>query len=109
MADINLSQLSVPELLTLGKDIEGEIQRRKVEDRKKVLTQMKELAASVGMTVEEVLSGSDDEKAKTKKQTEPKYRDPDNPKQSWGGKGPKPRWLNQALEAGAKLEDFEVR
>jgi len=25
---------------------------------------------------------------------------------TWGGRGPRPRWLRAALEAGAQLEDF---
>lgn len=28
---------------------------------------------------------------------------------TWGGRGPRPRWLKEALAAGAKLEDFAVR
>lgn len=26
----------------------------------------------------------------------------------WGGRGPRPRWLRDALQAGKKLEDFAV-
>jgi DNA-binding protein H-NS len=25
---------------------------------------------------------------------------------AWGGRGPRPRWLKEALAAGAKLEEF---
>lgn len=29
--------------------------------------------------------------------------------QVWGGRGPRPRWLREALAGGAKLEDFQVK
>ena len=34
----------------------------------------------------------------------PKYSD--GAGNSWGGMGPRPRWLREALESGKKLEDF---
>jgi DNA-binding protein H-NS len=38
-----------------------------------------------------------------------KYRNPSNPKETWAGRGLKPRWLVAALKAGKKkLADFAV-
>lgn len=38
----------------------------------------------------------------------PKYRNPDNPEETWAGRGLKPRWLTAAIKSGAKLEDFAI-
>jgi DNA-binding protein H-NS len=38
----------------------------------------------------------------------PKYRNPDDPAETWAGRGLKPRWLAAALKAGNKLEDFSI-
>ena len=38
----------------------------------------------------------------------PKYRNPDNPAETWAGRGLKPRWLAAALKTGKKLEDFSI-
>ena len=38
----------------------------------------------------------------------PKYRNPDNPLETWSGRGRKPRWLTAALKAGRKLRDFKI-
>lgn len=39
----------------------------------------------------------------------PKYRNPANPKETWAGRGLKPRWLSAALKGGKKtLADFSV-
>src|SRR5215470_9813170 len=38
----------------------------------------------------------------------PKYRNPDNPAETWAGRGLKPRWLAAALKSGKKLDDFSI-
>jgi DNA-binding protein H-NS len=38
----------------------------------------------------------------------PKYRNPENPAETWAGRGLKPRWLSAALKGGNKLEDFLI-
>lgn len=44
--------------------------------------------------------------AKMANQSTPKYRDPAKPENTWAGRGKKPGWLLEKLEAGASLEDF---
>jgi DNA-binding protein H-NS len=39
---------------------------------------------------------------------EPKYRNPENPSETWAGRGLKPRWLAKALKGGKKLDDFTI-
>lgn len=38
----------------------------------------------------------------------PKYRNPNNPTETWSGRGRQPRWLTAALKSGKKLRDFEI-
>jgi DNA-binding protein H-NS len=38
----------------------------------------------------------------------PKYRDPDNPSQTWAGRGQAPRWLTAHESQGRKREDFLI-
>jgi DNA-binding protein H-NS len=38
----------------------------------------------------------------------PKYRNPENPAETWAGRGLKPRWLTAALKGGKKIEDFAI-
>jgi len=38
----------------------------------------------------------------------PKYRNPENPSETWAGRGLKPRWLAAALKSGKKLDDFVI-
>jgi DNA-binding protein H-NS len=38
----------------------------------------------------------------------PKFRNPDDPSETWAGRGLKPRWLSAKLKAGHKLEEFSI-
>jgi DNA-binding protein H-NS len=38
----------------------------------------------------------------------PKYRNPENPAETWAGRGLRPRWLVAAMKGGKKLEDFAI-
>ena len=104
MAEISLHSLSIQELQALSRDIEGELKRRGDEERKKVLSQMKELAASVDMTLEEVIAYSSSKKTKG----EPKYQNPENPRQTWTGRGKRPSWIKAALEQGKSLDELRI-
>ena len=38
-----------------------------------------------------------------------KFRNIDNPSQTWAGRGKRPNWLKAKLAAGHHLEDFRIR
>lgn len=38
----------------------------------------------------------------------PRYQDPANQFQTWTGRGKRPNWLKQYLEAGRSLEEFKI-
>jgi len=42
------------------------------------------------------------------KKVAPKYRNPDDPSQTWAGRGAQPRWLKAHLTAGRNIEDFAI-
>jgi len=39
----------------------------------------------------------------------PKYRNPDEPSETWSGRGKTPRWLAAALKTGHTIEEFAIR
>lgn len=39
----------------------------------------------------------------------PKYRNPENPSETWSGRGKQPRWLQAHTSAGRVLDDFLIR
>src|SRR5206468_7350413 len=40
---------------------------------------------------------------------QPKYRNPDNPSETWSGRGRQPRWLVAQLRAGGRIDDFSIK
>jgi DNA-binding protein H-NS len=38
----------------------------------------------------------------------PKYRNPDNPAETWSGRGKQPRWLAAYTGQGRNLEEFKI-
>jgi DNA-binding protein H-NS len=38
----------------------------------------------------------------------PKYQNPEEPSETWSGRGKQPRWLTAALKTGHKIEEFII-
>ena len=39
----------------------------------------------------------------------PKYRNPDQPSETWAGRGKQPRWLVAQLGSGKRIDDFRIK
>ena len=105
-SSIDLSKLSLEELEGLAKDIETEVTTRRQAERERVLGQMRELAASLGLTLEDVVRL---ERGKgSAGGAQPKYRSPSDPNLTWSGRGKRPAWVNEALAAGKSLDDLAI-
>ena len=84
------------------------LQERQVSKRKEVLSEIKVLAASIGVTLDisDTLSGKTPSRKVAKIPV--KYRNPHNKSETWTGRGVKPRWLRNLIEQGRRIEDFAV-
>jgi DNA-binding protein H-NS len=107
MVDFSVGEYSDDELREIGKTIERELVERKDRHRQEVAHQIRELAAALGMTPEEVLSSAPTAK-KTRAPVAPKYRHPDNPEQTWSGRGRKPAWIQEQIAQGKTLDDLAI-
>ncbi len=103
--NIDLSKLSIEEMEALAKEIEAEIIARREADRERVLQQMRELAASIGTTPEQ-LFGKVGRPAAVEKTVVVKYRNPENPALTWSGRGKRPQWVVEYLASGKTLEEL---
>lgn len=107
----DLSKFSLKELIELQSKLLIAIKKGKLIEKKEVLDKLRALAKESGFMLDELLLVSD--KAKSTSQTkirgEIKYRNPDNIKQTWKGKGRKPFWIIEKLNYGSKLEQFEIK
>jgi DNA-binding protein H-NS len=106
--NIDLSKLSIEELQALKQEIESEVVNRREAEKEKVLNQMRELAGSLGMSLEELVRQEGIASGGGGAPAAVKYRHPENPALTWSGRGKRPSWLNEALSGGKGLEDFAV-
>jgi DNA-binding protein H-NS len=103
MAELDLTSFSESDLRDLAKKVESELENRESQKKKIVLDQIKELAQSIGMTVDQIVTAERKGGKKLKAAAGAVYVNPDNPKQTWSGKGRRPKWAKEMLEQGKKL------
>jgi DNA-binding protein H-NS len=99
----NLKSMSVDRLTMLRTQVDAILSAKVAEERRATqdkLTMLDRLGV-IGGRVKGAKGG-------TRGVVPPKYRNPDNPAETWAGRGLKPRWLQAALKAGGKLEDFAI-
>ena len=105
MADYDLEALSLSELKKMQKDVAKAIStfedRQKAEARAKV----EALARDLGYSLAELVGT---ETKTTRAPAAAKYRHPENPAVTWSGRGRKPQWFVDALEAGKTPGDLTI-
>lgn len=103
MTDIDLNALSLAELKQLEKNLAKAI--ASFEDRRKAEARAaaEAVAREHGFSLNDLANA-----APSRKGAAPKYRHPENPEITWSGRGRKPVWIAEGLEAGKSLEDFAI-
>ena len=118
---IDLSGLSPKQLSALIKTAQK--QKTLVAKRApitKVRSALVKAAKAEGYTIDELFSFSEAAQALHSRKSvnksgrklgkvPPKYRNPANTKQTWTGRGKRPRWLAELVSAGKKVDDFLIK
>lgn len=94
---MELKNLSNKDLIELKKSIELEIKKR--SGLKRNIDKKKN---------DNILTKTNDKLAKRNNKTKT-YVNPENPWETWSGRGRKPNWVNAAIKAGMKLSDLEIK
>lgn len=96
---INLDSLSPAELQALIKSAEAQMQSARKNHVQEVRTKIDGLLKSAGLTIDEVYPRRGGQGSKGPKAVvAPKYRNPENPAQTWSGRGKRPLWFSGALK-----------
>lgn len=95
--------MSFDKLSKLRDQVDAILQAKVAEERRTMQSRLSELdrLALNGVRAKSAGRGSRGAVA-------PKFRNPENPAETWAGRGLKPRWLAAALKSGKKLEDFSI-
>ncbi|MDD4913705.1 MAG: H-NS histone family protein [Methylococcales bacterium] len=102
---IDLQDKSPEELQRLIAEAQVQLEVKQHSMRKDVIAQIKELAASIGVTVDIQDSKKGNKRLST---VEAKYRNPDDHSKTWSGRGLAPKWMQLLLAAGHRKDEFLI-
>ena len=95
--------LSIDELWAYREKIEAVLVAKLVAEHSKLKARLTQLARR---------SLVDQTSAKAKRRSYPtvfpKYRNPNQPSETWAGRGKLPRWLAAELKSGKRLDEFRI-
>ncbi|PKM12156.1 MAG: histone [Gammaproteobacteria bacterium HGW-Gammaproteobacteria-3] len=99
-------KLSEDELQIIKENVEKALKAKQANKRKEVMTQIRELAASIDATVD--IHEAEKKSMRKGIKVPAKYRHPEDATKSWAGRGIKPKWLRALLDAGHDLSEFKI-
>jgi DNA-binding protein H-NS len=106
--------MSETELRELLRNAQEALDRLVAKRARSTLKEAKRMAAEVGYEITFVKTGkTEGSKTKEKPQASrakvlPKYRNPENPEETWSGRGRQPKWVQAALAGGETLPDLAI-
>jgi DNA-binding protein H-NS len=113
LGKFNLTSLSVDELWALHEEV-GTMLSEKITAEKRTLEERlaklnSGLMSGQATINRAALQGSERRVARRKyPPVLPKYQNPNDPSETWAGRGKQPRWLVIQLKAGNEINDFLI-
>ncbi|HAV5548594.1 TPA: H-NS histone family protein [Acinetobacter baumannii] len=104
-----IANLSIEELRQLQNEAEELIALKKEQAILDAYNTIIQAAEKVGLSIDAVLQYGQDQKKKTRKKVEPRYRSKINPDNTWTGRGKRPSWLVLEIEKGANIDDLLIK
>ena len=102
MATANFKSMSIDKLSKLKDQVDAILATKVAHDRRMLQAELGKLSRYGGGMGAKGMRGG------VRGSVAPKYRNPDNPAETWAGRGLRPRWLAAALKSGKKLEHFAI-
>lgn len=100
-----LDKMSLRELQALEVKIKKAKANAEERGRAELRREIEEKITTAGFKITDIFGGRGG-----KGRTVPaKYVNPDDPGETWTGRGRKPRWLTAKLQNGAKIEKFLIK
>jgi DNA-binding protein H-NS len=99
-----LKSMSIAKLRDLKSQVEAAISTKVSERRHELESELSKLDGHSGGARRGRPAG----RGGPKGAVAPKYRNPNNPAETWAGRGLTPRWLVAAMKGGKKVEDFAI-
>jgi DNA-binding protein H-NS len=100
-----LKTMSIDKLLKLKSQVEAALASKVTEHRRALESELSKLGRFQGGAGRGKVTFG---RGGPRGSVAPKYLNPENPAETWAGRGLKPRWLTAAIKSGKKIEDFAI-
>ena len=97
---MNLKSMSLDRLAGLRDEVNAALSAKVIDQRRSLESELSKLTGFQG--------GAGRGRGGVRGAVAPKYRNPENPAETWAGRGLKPRWLTAAIKTGKKPDDFLI-
>ena len=105
---IDLDAMSVDEMWKLHEQIGQVLSVRLTSEKRELEKRLAHLRREHEMNPASTEELSSPRERRKYPRVYPKYRNPDEPSETWSGRGKQPRWLAAALKTGHKIEEFII-
>ncbi|MEQ1719332.1 MAG: H-NS histone family protein [Hyphomicrobium sp.] len=103
----DLEGYNVKELRELKERVDAVIVEKQKLERIELKSKFAELAEAAGLSLDDVLGMK--RRGGGKGSVAAKYRNPENPEETWTGRGRMPNWLGEKMKKrGVSKEDFAI-
>ncbi len=101
---MNLKSMSISRLTDLRHRVEAALAGKVIDQRRTIESELAKLTRLQGAkTLRKNGSGFG-----LRGPVAPKYRNPQNPEETWAGRGLRPKWLTAAIKGGKSADDFLI-
>lgn len=105
---IKLDKMNRAELEALRADIDKAIVDLRKKEKQDALAAAQKAAAEFGFSLDELTGKRGGRSAAKGGSAEPKFMNPENPTQTWTGKGRQPNWFKEAVSGGKNADDLLI-
>jgi DNA-binding protein H-NS len=108
---VNLDAMSIDEMWQLHEEISQILTVRLASEKRELEKRLAQLRYEKDMPSAALADGKLENVAGERRKYPrvfPKYQNPNEPSETWSGRGKQPRWLASALKTGRKIEEFVI-
>ena len=103
---MNLDEMSLADLKKLQKDVDRAIVSFSERQKRAALAVAEAAVKEMGFSLSDLVGVG--KPVRSKSGLPAKYQHPENPALTWSGRGRKPAWIHEALDAGKSLDTFLI-
>ena len=103
MKDRELEKMKLDDLWDLHQRIIDVLDRKLETEKRKLQDQLDELGRKIGGSPKDI------PQRRPYPKVEPKFRNPNDPSETWSGRGKTPRWMIEMIADGRSIDDFRIQ